>query len=313
MEMKLQKKKTRWTLLLLKIFGGLLLIFIIFCLVADRFVQFRLSDKELISFFKKKHIPGSIHYYEAEGRKMRYISIGADSLPTLFFIHGSPASLSIYNTYYKDSSIFNHFKIIAVDRPGYGYSGLGRPVPSIETQAKMISPILNGLNKIKRPVIIMAGSYGTSVACRLVMDFPKLVDGLVLVAPSVAPGKETIYTISYAAALPAINWFVPRMLQTANAEKLAHEEELQKMVPYWKNINIPVMYLQGEKDELIDTANASFAKQHLINAPYLSIQFIKGQPHYIAHTAQPLIRKKIFDMYALLQKRREKVSDSNNE
>jgi pimeloyl-ACP methyl ester carboxylesterase len=304
MKMIKQKKKKRLTFLLLKISGGLIIAFIIFCLVADRFVQFRMSDKELSSFFTKNKVPASIHYYQSGGRRLRYVSIGNDSLPALLFIHGSPASLSIYTDYYKDTDFLRHFKMFAVDRPGYGYSGLGSPEPSIEKQAAMISPILAHLNKLNRPVIVMAGSYGTSVACRLVMDFPALVDGLVLVAPSVAPGKETTYTISYAAANPAINWFVPRMLQSANVEKLAHKKELEKMLPLWKNVRIPVMYIQGEKDELIDTANASFAREHLVNAPYLSIQFVKDQPHFIAFSAQPLIKQKIFQMEALLQKRK---------
>ncbi len=301
--MKTQKKRSPLPLLLVKILGGLLVSFIIFCLVVDQFVQYRLSDKELFTFFKKNNIPGAVHYYEADGRRMRYVSMGNDSLPTLLFIHGSPASLSIYTDYYKDTAFLHHFKMLAVDRPGYGYSGLGRPETSIQKQAAMIEPLLSQLQKAKRPVIIMAGSYGTSVACRLVMDFPSLVDGLVLVAPSVAPGEETIYTLSYAAANPAINWFIPRMIQSANAEKLSHEEELTKMVPYWKNIRIPVMYVQGEKDELIDTTNASFAKKHLTNAPFLSIQFVKDEPHFIAFSAQKLIKQKIFQMEALLQKR----------
>lgn len=291
--------------MILKIFGSLFILFVIFLLVADQFVQFRLSDKELTRFFTKHHIPGSIHYYTAGGRKMRYISIGDDSLPVLVFIHGSPASLSIYTDYYKDTALINHFKMLAVDRPGYGYSGLGKPVQSIQQQAKMISPILDSLCKIKRPVMVMGGSYGTSVACRLAMDYPQLVDGLVLVAPSLAPGEETTYSISYAAALPAINWFVPRMLQSANEEKLTHKTELQKMVPLWKNIKVPVIYLQGENDELIDTSNASFARNHLVNAPYLSIEFIKNETHVIAYSAQKLIKKKIFEMEALLQKRKE--------
>ncbi|HVG40664.1 MAG TPA: alpha/beta hydrolase [Chitinophagaceae bacterium] len=299
------KKKVRWPLLMLKISGGLVIAFVLFCLVADQFVQFRLSDKELTSFFKENNIKGQIHYYNSHGRTMRYISMGNDSLPVLLFIHGSPASSSIYTDYYKDTSLSNHFKMFAVDRPGYGYSGFGKPEASIQKQADMIRPILDSLNKITRPVIVMAGSYGTSVACRLVMDHPKLVDGLVLIAPSVAPGKETIYSVSYAAAIPAINWFVPRMLQSANVEKLSHKEELSKMVPLWKEIKIPVMYLQGERDELIDTANASFARREMVNAPFLSIEFVKNEPHFIAYSARPLIKQKIVLMKELLLKTKQ--------
>lgn len=298
--MKTQKKKIRWLKWTGIISGSLLVLFIIFCLVVDHFVQFRMSDAEYASFFKKNHLAGKIKYYNTHGRTMRYITIGNDSLPTLLFIHGSPASSSIYADYYKDTAFSHHFKIIAVDRPGYGNSGLGHPEP-IQTQAAMIRPVLDSMEKVTRPVLLMAGSYGTSVACRLVMDNPNLVDGLVLVAPSLAPGEETIYSVSWIAQNPAVYWFLPRMIQSANTEKLAHKKELTKMLPLWKNIHVPVFYLQGDKDELIDTTNASFAKRQLVNAPFLHIEFIKGQPHFIAYTAERQIKQRILTLYDMLK------------
>lgn len=41
------------------------------------------------------------------------------------------------------------------------------------------------------------------------------------------------------------------------------------MLPYWKNIRVPVVYLQGENDDIVDTANAGLARRHLVNASYL--------------------------------------------
>jgi esterase/lipase len=37
------------------------------------------------------------------------------------------------------------------------------------------------------------------------------------------------------------------------------------MLPYWGNIKIPVMYIQGSKDKMIYTSNADFARENLIN------------------------------------------------
>lgn len=282
---------------LLRVVVGFVLLFIVACLVVDHFVQFRMSDEELKEFFAENKVPAEIRYYKAGGRTMRYASMGNDSLPALLFIHGSPSSLSIYKDYYKDREYLSKFKMYAVDRPGYGYSGLGHVEPSIQKQSEMIRPILDSLNKVKKPVIIMAGSYGTSIACRLAMDHPGLVDGLVLVAPSLAPGEETVYWFTSTVESPLVNWFIPRMLRTANTEKTHHEEELRKMLPYWKNIRIPVMYLQGDKDELIDTSNASFARRQLVNVPFLEITWLKGRQHFVAFDEQPMIRRKILEMY----------------
>ena len=42
---------------------------------------------------------------EMEGRHIHYAMTGSDSLPTLFFIHGSPGSWDAFAEYMKDSSI----------------------------------------------------------------------------------------------------------------------------------------------------------------------------------------------------------------
>jgi pimeloyl-ACP methyl ester carboxylesterase len=89
------------------------------------------------------------------------------------------------------------------------------------------------------------------------------------------------------------------MLQSANAEKVHHRRGLEAMLPHWKNIRVPVAYIQGDKDELIDTANAGFARRHLVNVPYLDIRFLKNEPHFIAFTARPVVRQKILHVLQL--------------
>jgi pimeloyl-ACP methyl ester carboxylesterase len=293
----MQKKRRRWRFLLLRLTIGIIALFLIACFAFDQFVQFRSSDADMQTFFKNHHLPAQLRYYESGGRTIRYAAVGNDSLPTLLFIHGAPSSLSIYKDYYTDSVFLKTFKMYAVDRPGYGYSGFGHPEPSIQKQAAMIRPILDSLNKATRPVIVMGGSYGSSIACRLAMDYPQLVDGLVLVAPSLKPGAEKTFWFTYLIEHPALNWFIPRMFQSANTEKVHHRQELEAMLPYWKNIRIPVAYIQGDTDELIDTANAGFARQQLVNAPYLDIRFLKGQPHFIAYAARPLVHTKIIEIF----------------
>lgn len=293
------KRKRSWGSWVLQIVLSIIAVFIIACFAVDQLVQFRMSDKELQVFFKQNKLDGRIHYYQAGGRTLRYIEIGNDTLPPLLFIHGSPASLSIYNRYYKDTLLQRRFKMYAVDRPGYGYSGLGKVEPSLQKQAAMIQPLLQKINNTTKPVLLVSGSYGTSVACRLAMDYSNLVDGLVLIAPSLAPGQEYTYWFTPAIEHPALNWFIPRMFQSANTEKLAHKKELTQMLPYWKNIQVPVTYVQGANDKLIDTSNATFARQHLAHVPYLSVQLLPGQPHFIPFTAHSLIRQKILKVYTI--------------
>jgi pimeloyl-ACP methyl ester carboxylesterase len=299
--MKYSKPAYRWFKISFRVFVTLVVLFILACFVFDHFVQFRMNDEELLSFFQQNKVKGEIRYYTKEGRKIRYISVGNDSLPTLLFIHGSPSSISFFKEYFKDSLFLKTFKMYAVDRPGYGFSGFGKAEPSIEKQAAIIRPILDNLNKVRHPVILVAASYGSSIACRMAMDYPQLVDGLVLIGPSLAPGEEKMYWFTPAIENPMLSWFIPRMFQSANTEKLHHQEGLASMLPLWQNIKVPVMYLQGSKDELIYTSNAVFAKKKLINAPCLDIHFFEGLPHFIEFRERPAIRKKILEMLALIK------------
>ena len=94
--MQKQKRKGRWLRRGLTVLAGIAGFFIVACFVFDHYVQFRKSDDDLNKFFTENHIPGKIGYYVTHGRRLRYVSIGSDSLPTLVFIHGSPSSSGRY-------------------------------------------------------------------------------------------------------------------------------------------------------------------------------------------------------------------------
>jgi len=61
---------------------------------------------------------------------------------------------------------------------------------------------------------------------------------------------KKIYNITYPTST-WLKWATPRMFWTANAEKLAHKQELNKMIPDWEKIKAPVIMIQGLADELL--------------------------------------------------------------
>ena len=282
---------------------GVLVFLIVTLLVADRFVQFRMDDKDLTKWFEDRHVEPRIGYYDAGGRKVRYMGVGNSPEATLLFIHGAPSSMSYWRPYLSDSVLLSRATMYAVDRPGYGYSGLGDPLPDIAAQAAAIKVILDSLHRANRPVIVVGVSYGAPIACRLTMDYPELVDGLIVMAPPLGPGRERYFWFTYPVESPVIHWVVPRMLQTANREKVHHKEELTKMLPLWERIRVPVMYMQGQQDGLVDTSNATFARQHLTNAPSLDIQMIPGRGHLIAFDEKDRVVKMIVRMIDSCQRR----------
>jgi pimeloyl-ACP methyl ester carboxylesterase len=282
--------------ILLRIFLWTLLSLIVLLLILDRFVQFRMDDTDLKAWFHARNLEPQIDYYHSHGRTVRYLREGDTSKATILFIHGAPSSLSYWKGYLSDTSLLDRAALYAVDRPGYGYSGLAQPLPDIGAQAAIIKLILDSLHKAHHPVILVGVSYGAPIACRLTMDYPELVDGLVLIAPPLGPGKERIFWFTYLIENPLIHWIVPRMLQTANREKIQHREELTKMLPLWPRIHVPVIYLQGMDDGLVSPDNAAFAREHLINVPSLNIQMIPGRGHLIAFNEKAKITKAIQDM-----------------
>src|SRR4029078_3195708 len=105
------RRRGRWIRRILRILLALIVFFITACFVFDHYVQFRKSDDELNKFFRENHIPGKIGYYVTHGRRLRYVSIGSYSLPTLVFIHGSPASMSLYPGRIRESTILRQVRI----------------------------------------------------------------------------------------------------------------------------------------------------------------------------------------------------------
>ena len=256
-----------------------------------------ISDKRLYEFFSENNLNGSVHHYTAAGRQLRYISMGEDHLPGLFFIHGSPANVIMYEEYYKDPLLRKTFKMYAVDRPGYGGSGYGQPEPSIEKQAEMIRPVIE---QVKRPVIIVAASYGSSIACRLLMDHPDIADAALMDSPAMAPGQEKQFRIT-----PVIEHsFVRNILlghhRSANTEKFHHHRELEKMLPHWHKIKVPIKYLQGKHDNMVYTTNADFARRHLTNVPYLQFRFFENRQHLTIMKETEAVRNEILELYAYI-------------
>lgn len=272
-------------------------------MVADRFIQFRSTDEEILWHYQSRNLPVQIRYYQAEGRQMRYISTGDDpSKPVILFVHGAPSSSNYYRHFLSDTMLRNQANLIAVDRPGYGYSGFGKPVPDIGLQAAMIAPILDSLHKGVRPVLLVGASYGTPVVSRIAMDFPQLVDGLVLIAPALAPGEEKTYWVSYLLESPLFTWAQPRMLHSANVEKFTHEAELRKMKDRWHELKVPVLYLQGKNDDLVYTTNAVFAKQKITQSQSLSIQMIPNRGHLLIFDEAKRIKAGVSEMLLLSKK-----------
>jgi len=273
---------------------------IIGCMVGlDSCMQFRMSKSEIDVYFSNKPKRGTLHNYRVGERTMNYVEAGDDYLPLVVFVHGSPGSLSAFIDFLADTALLKIAQLTTIDRPGFGYSNFGKAEPSLEKQAQCLKPLLE-IHKNQRPIILVGHSLGGPLIARMAMDFPELVDGLIMVAPSIDPELEPYEWFRGPFATPFLKWMLPRSIRASNDELYHLKPELEAMIPRWSSIRARTIVIQGKKDSLVPKENADFAKKMIINAP-VELTMVEGMDHFVPWSNPELIRKAIVDMVSQLK------------
>jgi pimeloyl-ACP methyl ester carboxylesterase len=274
------------------IYGGLITAFL---LLFTACLQLRETSSDLQVRFPDARIENIV----LEGRNIRYMHLHRnDTLPTIFFLHGSPSNMTVYNDYYEDQELAQWANIIAADRPGYGFSGLGQSEKSVVKQARKMWKILEK-EDFPSPLYIIGSSYGGTVAAKMAMQKPEKVNGVVLVSASLAPGKETTYFVSHIIKYPPFRWLMPRAVMVANDEKLSHYDALTEILPFWDNITSPVILFQGTGDKLIFPENVDFALDKLVNSPFVEYHMLEGEGHFLQLKYRELILERLTNLISL--------------
>jgi hypothetical protein len=123
----------------------ILIILIIVPVIAFKVIEasFEITPKEMTDYFKDKPQQPRFITYNALNHEMFYAETGSDTNQLVLFVHGAPGSWDAYMKYLGDTALMHRAQLVSVDRPGYGKSGFGEAVTSIEEQAAMIKPILD--------------------------------------------------------------------------------------------------------------------------------------------------------------------------
>jgi pimeloyl-ACP methyl ester carboxylesterase len=258
-----------------------LYLLLVVMLFAHGCLSFRVSDEDWKKTLADKgQIEPTIHNYQVEDRNMHYIHVGNDTLPLFIFIHGTPGSSNGFEDYLADTMLTNHIQMISVDRPGFGYSDYGKPAESLAQQSIYLKPILER-HKNASKIYIVGHSLGGPVIARMAMDYEELMDGLIMLAPSIAPELEPYEWYRKPMNWRGLRWAIPTVFRVSNQEILPVKGNLTEMLPLWKNITIPVIVMQGEKDVLVPKENAFFAKKMLINSERVDIHMLPEENHFI--------------------------------
>ena len=285
--------------MLLKFSKRLLISYIILFIISQILsscLTFKVSQKEIDKKFMGYKLKPVQHQINVQGVKMNYAEIGSDSLPVAFFVHGSPGSWGGFIDFMKDTVLLKKVKMVAVDRIGFGNSDFGNAEKSLVVQSDLLKPIVAKYKKSGKKIILIGHSLGGPMIARMAMDYPELVDNLIIVAGSIAPNLE-----------PNEKWFripmdfvpisilFPASFRASNHEILYLKPELEKMLPLWKNIHQPVIVIQGGKDMFVSPKNADFAEKMLVNAKSLKIVRIDTMNHFVPWSHPQLIKKAIIE------------------
>ena len=227
------------------ILATLLFLFIIICIGIYYFTRYEMpsfytSEAQYVAYFKDHGLASPNFYtYKVGERTMHYMHMGADTLPLVIFMHGSPGCAADFKRYFLDSALRQKAQLISVDRPGFGDSDEGKGEPALEKQAALLKPILEKHNAPK--TILVGHSLGGPMVFRMAADYPALIDGVISLAGSLDPELEPNEWHRPFVDVPPLRWIMTNALIASNTEIMGHEAALERLKPAFEKITIPTI------------------------------------------------------------------------
>lgn len=153
-------------LALIVFIGGVLLVLVWFTALTARRVEAMLPPRG--------------RFMEIDGQRIHYTDTGGPG-PVIVLIHGLAGNMLNFN-YATLEDLAADFRVIAVDRPGSGYST--RPDDASATLTAQAATLAELLRRLELGRVILVGhSLGGALSLALALDHPDCVSGIVLLAP----------------------------------------------------------------------------------------------------------------------------------
>ncbi len=235
-------------------------------------------------------VPADGDFVDVPGARLHYTDSGGPG-PVLVMIHGLMGQLRNFS-YSLTERLTDSYRVILVDRPGWGYSeATGDAQPGIEEQADIMAAFIDTLG-LKQPTIV-GHSLGGAVALALAIRHPGKANNLVLLAPLTQPqdvpppafrGLMTPAPLrgilSWTLAIPMTTLTGPGVLKAVftpdavpldfpirgggalSARPVSYRsgafelgdasDSMRSLVPHYGAIDVPVSILFGRQDNLLD-------------------------------------------------------------
>jgi pimeloyl-ACP methyl ester carboxylesterase len=239
----------------------------------------RWSDKKAYRIFKKKNTPVTIYDTLINQQHIHYAITGNDSLPTLVFIHGSPGSWMNYATYMWDTTLLKKFRMVSIDRPGFGYSNFGEAL-HLQDQCNYILPVLQKI-KTQQPMILFGHSLGGPVVVQLAAMAPDMFYSIVVASGSIALAYEKKERWRTFMDRKPFYWLLPGAFGPSNTEIVFLKKDLIPLEAAFEKVRCPVHFIHGDKDTWVPIENVGFGISMLKNAQQITSDTIVGAKHML--------------------------------
>jgi pimeloyl-ACP methyl ester carboxylesterase len=271
----------------------------------------------------ERETPPIGQYVGVDGVRLHYIERGEG--PPLVLLHGNGATVQDLLLSGLVDAAAARFRVIVFDRPGFGHSDRPRStIWTPAAQAKLILAALQQLD-IRQP-IVLGHSWGTLPALAMALDHPGKLAALVLVSGFYFPEARADIILAAGPAVPILGdlvrytvsplagrAMVPRIFRTIFAPRDVPEEmaswptdlalrpsqiraaaaDSALMLPAvaalrdrYKELELPIVIVGGERDQLVDFARHSSALHDLVPASaLLAVPDAGHMVHYAAPEA----------------------------
>jgi len=256
-----QQKKSGWLYWVRKILRVLLLLALGLAVLGllgleglDRYLS---TDRGARWIYRKTPEPIAVHYTDSG---LRYIEIGDPEKPALMLLHGSPGSIMDWRGFARDPAVYDQYRLLIPERPGYGGSKPRKAEPSVREQARRCLEVLSGEGV---PTVVAGYSYGAPVGLAMAGMAPDKVARFVGVAGQYNPDEEMTLPISYMIRFGIFRYMLPRWLWVSNVEKLGHPAALREAMPLFDQANVPIDLIHGLPDAIVPYGNSPWLEKRL--------------------------------------------------
>jgi pimeloyl-ACP methyl ester carboxylesterase len=262
----------------------LVVILLLWLIMAQSCMKFRTSDKTAKKKFAEAGVVLQTPVIKINGFPLHYAQTGSDTLPTLLFVHGTPGSWDAFKSYLQNKELLQHYRIISIDRPGFGYSDFGNAM-NLTAQTTIIAAWMDSIYN-NRPVIIIGHSLGGPMAIKIGAARPQYTKALVLLAGSQDPSAEKPERWRPVLFKTPLNYLIPGALRPSNEELWYLKKDLKEMAPDYETITCPVYIMHGKKDMLVPYSNVAYTQKMLTKTDSVTITSFEKENHFIVWTRE---------------------------